>query len=215
MKFDAARRYYMGKKLDAMLPFLTAGATGVDLGCGGGEYVIELLRAGYHVVGIDLEIPQGPFVRADMRRLPFSDGYFDFAYAVNSLHHLPSRAAQRQALTEAARVLRPGGLLFIHEMNACGNPLLRFWLRHVFTRYGSYDDGTERWLKLDGKGLMPRSMTPVHYETFTFVPDFVRISRLTQAVEARLESSRWRRYGVHRMGVWEREAATRQGKLEL
>jgi len=214
VKFDAARRYYMGKKLARMIPYLKPGAVGLDIGCGGGEYTAELNAAGCRVIGVDVDA--GPvLVRADMRRLPFSDGSFDFAYAINSLHHLASRASQRQALREAARALKPGGLLFLHEMNAWGNILLRFWLRHIFTRYGSYDDGRERWLRPDCAGLMPAGMTQIRTETFSFLPDFLVGSRLhgpLAVLESRLDVSRWRRYGVHWMSVWGK-AAQRQGRL--
>jgi ubiquinone/menaquinone biosynthesis C-methylase UbiE len=205
VKFDAARRFYMDKKLARMMPYLEPEMVGLDLGCGGGEYVTRLNGTCCQVVGVDVNAGPG-LVRADMRCLPFSDGYFDFAYAVNSLHHITTRAGQRQALGEAARVLKPGGLFFLHEMNAYGNRLLRFWLRHVFTRYGAYDDGRERWLRSDCVGLMPAGMTPLRCETFSFVPDFLvsRGVRGLTAIESRLERSRWRRFGIHWMGMWQR-----------
>jgi SAM-dependent methyltransferase len=213
MRFDAARWYYMRKKLAMMTPWLEPGTVGLDLGCGGGEYVWDLRNRGYYVSGCDINTVEDRdypwLIRADMRLLPCYNDLFDFAYAVNSLHHLPSREAQREALSEAARVLKPGGLFFLHEMNAYGNRLLRFWLRHVFTRYGSYDDGNELWLRADGGGLMPAGMTLIHTETFSFVPDFLVSCvphRLLSAVEARLERSRWSRYGVHYMSVWQKDS---------
>jgi ubiquinone/menaquinone biosynthesis C-methylase UbiE len=89
VKFDAARRFYMDKKLARMMPYLEPEMVGLDLGCGGGEYVTRLNGTCCQVVGVDVNAGPG-LVRADMRCLPFSDGYFDFAYAVTTLQHAPA-----------------------------------------------------------------------------------------------------------------------------
>ena len=49
----------------------------------------------------------------DLRRLPFADGTFTKAYSLDVLEHL-SPDALRAMLTEAARVLAPGGHLFVY-----------------------------------------------------------------------------------------------------
>ena len=48
---------------------------------------------------------------ADATALPFPDGRFSAVASFTMLHHVPSVAGQDQVLAEAARVLRPGGLL--------------------------------------------------------------------------------------------------------
>lgn len=48
----------------------------------------------------------------DMTDLKFDDGYFDHAYSICILEHLDADSRQR-ALSEIARVLRPGGILAI------------------------------------------------------------------------------------------------------
>lgn len=45
--------------------------------------------------------------------LDFPDGSFDFAFCLSSIAHLGSRATQRKALDEMARVVRPGGAVCI------------------------------------------------------------------------------------------------------
>jgi SAM-dependent methyltransferase len=77
------------------------------------------------VVGIDLSpialslaeiyAPAATLVCADInQRLPFADGEFDVATIFNVLYHEWVQS-ETQVLAEAARVLRPGGLLLITE----------------------------------------------------------------------------------------------------
>ncbi len=50
---------------------------------------------------------------ADARRLPFEDGAFDAAVSFLMLHHV---GGWEQALREMARVVRPGGRLFVYDL---------------------------------------------------------------------------------------------------
>lgn len=53
------------------------------------------------------------YTRADMRALPFADASFDTITAVSSIEHVTGQQGDREALTEAARVLAPGGRAWI------------------------------------------------------------------------------------------------------
>jgi ubiquinone/menaquinone biosynthesis C-methylase UbiE len=68
---------------------------------------IELLREGsvdrWHGTSIQYEL-------ARAEQVPFADASFDIATCVSLLHHLAS-GADRVALWEMARVLKPGGML--------------------------------------------------------------------------------------------------------
>src|SRR5262249_20868063 len=125
------------RKVQYMLPALApvAGQRGLDIGCGLGWYVDALRRAGAEVVGIDLSRQQARSARrtgadvlvASAVSLPFQSEVFDFAYAVNVVHHFENREQQRQVLGQVARVLKPGGVFFLHEINTT-NPIFRFYM---------------------------------------------------------------------------------------
>jgi SAM-dependent methyltransferase len=80
-----------------------------DIGSGGGWAATEL--QGADVIAFDLldarPIPGALTVRADMRMLPLRDHSVDAALFAASLHYAPIE----ETVGEAARILRPGGLM--------------------------------------------------------------------------------------------------------
>jgi 2-polyprenyl-6-hydroxyphenyl methylase/3-demethylubiquinone-9 3-methyltransferase len=109
-----------------------AGALVVDLGCGGGLLAEPLAESGARVLGLDLShrslrtaasrpSTRGRFyVRADLARSPVAGGIADIAILADVLEHVPDVEA---AVAEAARVLKPGGLLYVNTIN-------RTWRAH-------------------------------------------------------------------------------------
>ena len=53
-------------------------------------------------------------MHAPAQQLPFAEASFDGALMLKSLHHVP-RELMAQAFSELARVLRPGGWLYVSE----------------------------------------------------------------------------------------------------
>jgi SAM-dependent methyltransferase len=78
----------------------------LDLGCGDRRFE-ALCRelCGFQYVGIDFD-GTAPDLLADAHALPFRDETFSFILSVAVLEHL---AAPAVAMTEVARVLKPGG----------------------------------------------------------------------------------------------------------
>ncbi|QKG21172.1 class I SAM-dependent methyltransferase [Actinomadura verrucosospora] len=128
---QVTRRYLIGARSlhdHVAAKLLAAGASRVlDIGCGEGA----LRRAlpdppPFRLVGLDasgalLRAHPGPRVQADALRLPFRDGAFDAAVAVNMLYHLDEPGL---ALREARRVLAPGGTLLVSAVCRTDSPEL-------------------------------------------------------------------------------------------
>jgi ubiquinone/menaquinone biosynthesis C-methylase UbiE len=99
----------------------------IELGCGAAGLARTLLarHPDARLTGLEVDerqhaknlaSPQAglQFVAAGAQAIPFSDASFDLALMLKSLHHVPM-PLMAQALAEAARVLRPGGHLYVSE----------------------------------------------------------------------------------------------------
>src|ERR1700730_6164678 len=101
----------------------------LDVGCGEGWLVHRFASAGARAVGHDplatalerarREAPAAPFVEGTAESLPFPAASFDIVVFFNSLHHVPEDCLDG-ALTEAERVLRADGVLYVQEPLAEG-----------------------------------------------------------------------------------------------
>ena len=195
-----------------ILDEMQAGRKGLDVGCGQGAYVARMRELGLDVSGIDMSSGQvrlaarnvggeGLVQVGSVLDIPAADASFDFVYVINVLHHLNSIEDQRRAFREMLRVLRPGGLVFVHEINT-RNVLFRFYMGYVFPSINCIDEGIERWLL--AHELNRYSDAPVvRVEYFTFLPDFVPapLVALFSPVERWLERSTFRVFSAHYMAV--------------
>jgi ubiquinone/menaquinone biosynthesis C-methylase UbiE len=125
--------------LETLVPL--QGARLVEAGCGAAPLARELLRRhpDAELVGLEVDERQlaknllAPaerlrFERAGAQDIPFADARFDGALMLKSLHHVPMPLMDR-ALAELARVLRPGGWLYVSEPVYAGpfNELVRLY----------------------------------------------------------------------------------------
>lgn len=94
----------------------------LELGCGAGQFGINLAKRGANVIGLDFSANQltaaranvaetgerFPLVRASAEELPFADESFDLVVCD---HGATSFTDPHVTIPECARVLRPGGVL--------------------------------------------------------------------------------------------------------
>ena len=110
----------------------------LDVGCGAGYLTNDLAARGHRVTGLDtsadaLAVARGhdathrvEYVVGDACALPFDDARFDAVCAMDLLEHV---TAPDRVIAEAARVVRPGGLVFFHTFN-------RTWQAHLIVIKG-------------------------------------------------------------------------------
>lgn len=103
----------------------------LDIGCGIGEMDILLKKTQSHLTGIDISAeslkiarlrnPEVNYNLYDGHKLPFADASMDVAFTINVMHHVPPQEWPN-FVSEAMRVVRPGGLFIVFEHNPY-NPL--------------------------------------------------------------------------------------------
>lgn len=116
------------KELVFSLIEIKHGEAALDVGCGTGNYTIELARKGAKVIGIDSSEEMVAYARikakkanietsfhaADAMNLPFQDSSFDTVISNGLLCFLKE---PEKALMEMRRVLKPGGRMVIGVLN--------------------------------------------------------------------------------------------------
>lgn len=138
--FDSHFEAFARFEADRLLASLRQGALVLDLGCGGGPASSYLSRHGCTTVSADLSEAMvracrrrglDNVVRLDLEDLPFAPHTFDAVWAHTSLIHVP-KARLSRALEGIARVIKPGGVLFVA-------------LREGKTQGYEGQPGSERW----------------------------------------------------------------------
>lgn len=100
----------------------------LDIGCGAGTFAMQWARQGYRAHGVDIGKPlielaqrraaeaglDARFELASATHLPYADDSMDICALPQLLEHVQD---WQGCLSEAARVLRPGGVLYLSTTN--------------------------------------------------------------------------------------------------
>ena len=128
-----------------------------DLGCGEGYLALEATRWAKQVVAIDVServlatarelaksrsIRNISFKQGEIEELPLDDGAYDVALLSQALHHAKDPA---RAISEAARILAPGGTLLLLDLKSHKEE----WVRKLGDRWMGFDEDSLRKMMKD------------------------------------------------------------------
>ena len=163
-----------------------AGARIVELGCGAAALARALVRrfAGATVTALEVDERQHAknlaapaerltFLAGGAQAIPLPDGAFDLALMLKSLHHVP-RPLMAQALAEAARVLRPGGHLYVSEPVYAGplNDVVKLFNEERVVR-----EAAQAALDTALQGPTWEQVADLRWQTAVHFPDFDTFER--------------------------------------
>lgn len=179
---DRTRRHYDDHPFDAITPederrpetiqpkpfvafcerYLRGQISIAEIGCGPGRATMYLAARGAAITAVDISAaslarararaPDARYVRATTMALPFGAASFELVVCDGVIHHTSDA---RAAFTEIARVLRPGGHLYLGVYNR------RRLYYYIYTNAGP----PIRWLERSAVGRAVLSMTliPLYY----------------------------------------------------
>lgn len=182
----------------------------LDIGTGVGNFIYLLTQAmkSYdEIIGIDtsaraVELAQSyfpnqdkiKFAVMDAKQLEYPDYYFDVVCLSNSLHHLNET---QPIFNEMERVLKPDGLILIHEM--ISNPLTQQQVSHKLIHHFSAEidrllglthdetytkEEIEEKLKLYSSCELEDAWVPIHKEKHHFGSE--EIEQIIQSLDQML-----------------------------
>lgn len=205
----------------------------LDAGCGFGGTIQHLNaeRSDMHLTGLNIdgrqlaaaEAQTKPangntidWVEADACQLPFEDNSFDRVLAVECIFHFPSR---ERFLSEAARVLKPGGYLAVSDFvpTVMWFGKTPFWLAirtRIAKTYGTLGNIPIRSYKTMGKraGLQlaaRRNIRKNTMPTYPFIIKFFREQGSANAQKTMIGGTRWMKW-LARLGFVQYQVYTFQ-----
>jgi ubiquinone/menaquinone biosynthesis C-methylase UbiE len=143
----------LARRVRRLLGPFTQNEAALDAGCGTGSVTFALAPQVAEVVGVDTRAdylaaaranaPENTrFVEGDVMKLPFGYAEFDLVCCHRVLHHV---RRPELAVSELARVARPGGKVFIADQLGSVDPLVSYEM----DRFESLRDATHQRLLPD------------------------------------------------------------------
>ncbi len=167
----------------------------LDLGCGTGNYSLELYKKGFGVIGLDLskemlkvarkKIPEILFIKGDAYFLPFKNEVFDLILSITMFEFIKE---PEKVMREIYRVLKPGGEILIGTMNGKSLWFLFKRIKSLFVetayRYARFytPKELENLCKIVGfKNIETRGII--------FLPSFFSFIRLAEILDRKLNKA--------------------------
>jgi 2-polyprenyl-3-methyl-5-hydroxy-6-metoxy-1,4-benzoquinol methylase len=138
------RRYGLAKRCRLVARHMRAGRL-LDVGCATGDFLSEMRRQpGWSVMGVEPSPAAGRYahnqvgltvVAGTLNAAAFADGSFDAVTMWDVLEHVYS---PRDVIGEAARILRPGGVLVVNHPNTDSldrRLFTRLWVGYELPRH--------------------------------------------------------------------------------
>lgn len=212
---SAAAPELVGDELDLIRRLLPlAGARVADIGCGAAPLSRRLLEGGHahSVAALEVDraqhaknlaapaIPGLEFILAGADAIPLPDASVDVALMLKSLHHV-SAGRMDAALAEAARVLVPGGWLYVSEPVFAGpfNELMRLFHDEQAVRAAAL----AALARAHGRGVLEQVEerhfdAPISFRDFDdFVARMVNVTHTEIALDGDLLEQLRRRFREH------------------
>lgn len=126
-EFSNSRQFFWDE-LKFLKEYAREGSKVLDIGCGNGRLSDMFQNDEIDYTGVDFSEKlisiakeergeNGTFIQADALKLPFKDNSFDTVFSIAVLHHIPSKENRVRFVSEAHRVLNPGGVCVLTVWN--------------------------------------------------------------------------------------------------
>lgn len=187
------------------VPRYIAGGRLLDVGCGAGTYAAAMKALGWSVIGLEPAVPVAvaaarrgelDMVAGRIEEAPLQDGLFD---AVTFWHVLEHTYSPARALSQALRVLRPGGSVLVEVPN------IESWQARLFGRYWFHLDPPRHRYHFSEASLRAYLLAKGFGRVrIRHVPSAVGIAGSFQAVLNRLTGRRGRAIQENRLvlAIW-------------
>ncbi|MGM0629427.1 MAG: class I SAM-dependent methyltransferase [Patescibacteria group bacterium] len=126
-EFSNSRQFFWDE-LKFLKEYANKGDRVLDIGCGNGRLSDMFIDNDINYTGVDfskslIDIAKeergenGRFIQADALKLPLKDNSFNTIFSIAVLHHIPSKGNRVRFVSEAYRVLNPGGVCVLTVWN--------------------------------------------------------------------------------------------------